>query len=338
MFEHQSNDAAYHGSRLRGAGHEKLGVTVVKLWMVFGEAIVLIHDPSQAAAGRHDFRLDEPLDRWTRRGERRQIDAVSTIYEDFSLDVSGEVKETYYPTLVGAKQLHQEGIDGYGIAIAVLDTGLWKKTSVQDNANGDLRILAQYDVIRDREEPDFYEENDDYDDDVEDENGHGTHLTNIMVSSDQTEAGHYQGVAPNADFVTVKAFNKNGTGTYLDVIRGIDGVIQHRDDYGIQVLNLSFSAPARSHYWEDPLNQAVMAAWHAGIVVVASAGNTGPEPMTIGVFEQQLSLEQLSFRANEHQLVGESGVGKIDQTFRFGLAGAGSFSCSGLFSLRHHAA
>ncbi len=44
------------------------------------------------------------------------------------------------------------------------------------------------------------------------------------------------------------------------------------------------SRPAgHSHYWEDPLNQAVMAAWQAGIVVVASAGNTGPDPMTIGV-------------------------------------------------------
>ncbi len=36
-------------------------------------------------------------------------------------------------------------------------------------------------------------------------------------------------------------------------------------------------------YWDDPLNQAVMAAWQAGIVVVASAGNRGPDPMTIGV-------------------------------------------------------
>jgi serine protease AprX len=49
------------------------------------------------------------------------------------------------------------------------------------------------------------------------------------------------------------------------------------------VLNLSFSAPPQSYYWDDPLNQAVMAAWQAGIVVVASAGNTGPDPMTIGV-------------------------------------------------------
>ena len=31
------------------------------------------------------------------------------------------------------------------------------------------------------------------------------------------------------------------------------------------------------------LNLAVMRAWQAGIVVVTSAGNTGPEPMTIGV-------------------------------------------------------
>src|SRR2546429_8352396 len=39
----------------------------------------------------------------------------------------------------------------------------------------------------------------------------------------------------------------------------------------------------RSHssYWDDPLDQAVMAAWGAGIVVVAAAGNRGPQPMTI---------------------------------------------------------
>ena len=49
------------------------------------------------------------------------------------------------------------------------------------------------------------------------------------------------------------------------------------------MVNLSFSAPPRSHYWDDPLNQAVMALWQAGIVAVASAGNGGPEPMSIGV-------------------------------------------------------
>ena len=60
-------------------------------------------------------------------------------------------------------------------------------------------------------------------------------------------------------------------------------VVRNAKTYNIRVLNLSFAAPPRSYYWEDPLNQAVMKAWQAGIVVVASAGNTGPKPMTIGV-------------------------------------------------------
>ena len=41
--------------------------------------------------------------------------------------------------------------------------------------------------------------------------------------------------------------------------------------------------PARSRYWDDPLNKAVMRAWQSGIVVVVSAGNSGPLPQTVGV-------------------------------------------------------
>jgi serine protease AprX len=75
----------------------------------------------------------------------------------------------------------------------------------------------------------------------------------------------------------------NGAGTYLDVIRAINWVVANKDTYAIRVLNLSFSTTPRSYYWDDPLNQAVMAAWEAGIVVVASAGNTGPDAQSIGV-------------------------------------------------------
>jgi subtilisin family serine protease len=49
------------------------------------------------------------------------------------------------------------------------------------------------------------------------------------------------------------------------------------------VVNLSFGAEPQSYYWDDPLNQAVMLLWQAGIVVVTSAGNRGPDAMTIGV-------------------------------------------------------
>ena len=62
----------------------------------------------------------------------------------------------------------------------------------------------------------------------------------------------------------------------MDVIAASTGSCRTSDTYNIRVANLSFSADPRSFYWDDPLNQAVMAAWQAGIVVVASAGNGGP--------------------------------------------------------------
>jgi serine protease AprX len=93
----------------------------------------------------------------------------------------------------------------------------------------------------------------------------------------------FPGIAPNAGLVVVKAFGAAGAGSYSDVIRGLDWVVTNRDRFGIRVVNLSFSAPPRSHYWDDPVNRAVMRVWQEGIVVVASAGNTGPGPMTIGV-------------------------------------------------------
>ena len=118
---------------------------------------------------------------------------------------------------------------------------------------------------------------------VTDGSGHATHVSSLMLSSALTAGGKYNGVAPGADLVSIRAFEGDGSGSYADVIRGIDWVIGNKDVYGIRVLNLSFGAAPQSHYWDDPINQAVMRAWQEGIVVVASAGNTGPDPMSIGV-------------------------------------------------------
>ncbi len=79
----------------------------------------------------------------------------------------------------------------------------------------------------------------------------------------------------------MRAFDRTGAGRYVDVIAGLNWIVQNRVRHKIRVLNLSFGAAPQSFYWDDPLNQAVMAAWRAGIVVVASAGNDGPDPMTV---------------------------------------------------------
>ncbi len=180
--------------------------------------------------------------------------------------------EADYPSLVGADLLHDAGITGRGVTVAVIDTGRYSHSGLNRNASGDNRVLAQYDAIRD--ELVWWESDDD--------NGHGGHVSAVIASS-KSSSGRYEGIAPGADLVLVKALDAGGRGTYAGVIRGVQWVIDNRDSYGIRVLNLSLSAEVRSHYWDDPLNQALMAAWDAGIVVVASAGNAGPDPMTVGV-------------------------------------------------------
>ena len=113
--------------------------------------------------------------------------------------------------------------------------------------------------------------------------GHGTHIMSTVAHPAYERNARYTGIAPGADLVSVRAFDDAGLGSYIDVIEGIDWVLRQREALDIRVLNLSFGAQPQSRYWDDPLNQAVMAAWEAGIVVVASAGNEGPDAMTIGV-------------------------------------------------------
>lgn len=211
------------------------------------------------------------------------------IYHDSTVTKSGSdaLPETYYPTESGASSLHQGGVTGHGVTVAVLDTGLWhiKGPLQQTSSGGNPQVLAQYDVILARENPGAYQSPplETYSRDIDDRNGHGTHVSSIIASSGVATTGRYQGVAPGVNLVSVRVLDNEGAGRYSDVIQGIQWVVSNRSRYGIRVMNLSLSGPPQSHYWEDPLNQAVMSAWNTGIAVVAAAGNRGPDALTIGV-------------------------------------------------------
>jgi serine protease AprX len=182
----------------------------------------------------------------------------------------------YYSSVAEADRLHLHGIRGQGVTVAVLDSGLWEHPALVNNTEGKNRVLARYDAIADARVDVAF-----------DESGHGTHLTSVLAHSGPTlvagkPTGSYKGIAPDVSLVTVKAFNIEGQGDMLDIVRGVQWVIDNREKYGIGILNLSFASRPRWPYFLDPVNQAVMQAWNAGIVVVAAAGNEGPEPMTVG--------------------------------------------------------
>lgn len=144
---------------------------------------------------------------------------------------------------------------GKGITIAFLDTGI---CSIPDFRG---RILCFKDFLNNK--PHLY-----------DDNGHGTHVAGIASSN-----GYYKGVAPLSNIVMLKVLNESGQGNAADVISGIQWIVNNHKKYNIKIVNMSIgtSAPAQN----DPLVEAVEHLWDMGIVVVAAAGNNGPNPCTI---------------------------------------------------------
>jgi serine protease AprX len=180
--------------------------------------------------------------------------------------------EAYQIPLMGVDKLQAQGINGLGVTVAVLDTGTWDKDKLVDNPAGQRRIRAVWDAITSKAA-----------NDPSDSVGHGSHVASIILSSNLSSSGKAQGIAPYAGLVSVRAFDNSGKGSYATVINGLNWLLTNRIKYNIRVLNLSFGAIAQSSYWSDPLNQAVMKLWQAGVVVVASAGNWGPYAQTITV-------------------------------------------------------
>jgi subtilisin family serine protease len=177
-----------------------------------------------------------------------------------------------FTKVVNADSVHADGVNGKGITVAVLDSGFSMIDGLERNAGKSYRVKGAYDAQR---QTSWIMPSDPM--------GHGTHVTSIIMNSDKGEDGKATGMAPGSDLVFIKAFDSEGRGSYVDVITGLDWLLDNHEKYGVRVLNLSFSAAPQSHYWDDPINQTAMKLWDAGIVVVASAGNEGPSPMSIGV-------------------------------------------------------
>jgi serine protease AprX len=179
------------------------------------------------------------------------------------------------PPEIAATPVQLSGTTGTGVVIAVLDTGLSTYAHPYDYDGWSGRVIQEVDFAASNGATGWANVVDGY--------GHGTQITSVMGSAAKDVAGLPYGVAPGAQFIIVRAFNANGEGSYSSVISGLNWIVAHQGKYNIRVVNLSLGAPPQSTYWNDPLNQAVMKAWAAGIVVVVAAGNSGPDPQTIEV-------------------------------------------------------
>ena len=104
--------------------------------------------------------------------------------------------------------------------------------------------------------------------------GHGSHVASVAAGRAYRGVDS-TGVAPNANLFDVKVLDESGNGQLSDVLAGIDWVIYHAAEYNIRVMNLSLAADSSETYLTDPLCRAVRSAAAAGITVVVAAGNSG---------------------------------------------------------------
>lgn len=113
--------------------------------------------------------------------------------------------------------------------------------------------------------------------------GHGTHVAGIVgaTGAASTSSGRFEGVAPGADLVGYGS----GAGLFiLDTLGGFDYALSQQSRYNIRVVSNSFgqTADTGSDFNPDhPTNVATKALADRGVIVVFSAGNSGPGEGTI---------------------------------------------------------
>lgn len=168
---------------------------------------------------------------------------------------------------VSAPQVWELGIDGTGIVVANMDTGVqlshpalqhkWRGHDVADPS------LSWFDPFTSSTTP-------------IDGHGHGTHTMGIMVGSEQNGSNQI-GVAPGAKWIAARVFDSSGSTTDEILLEGGEWILAPKDSQGNphpemapRVVNNSWGDVVGTDEWFRPMVQA----WRsAGIFPVFSAGN-----------------------------------------------------------------
>jgi serine protease AprX len=197
---------------------------------------------------------------------------VSYISRDHTLGAKQVTVTTaeYTTEPINAPHVWSQGYDGTGVSVAIIDSGITPvddlSAKVKRTLSGNRIVYSQSFVPGDLSTNDVY--------------GHGTHVAGLVAgnATDSTGANFFRtfsGAAPNANLINLRVLDKNGAGSDSAVIAAIGTAILLKPIYNIRVINLSLGRPIYDSYKVDPLCKAVEAAWKAGIVVVAAAGNDG---------------------------------------------------------------
>ena len=182
--------------------------------------------------------------------------------------------------MTGADLAQQEGYTGKGVKVAIMDTGIdldhpdLGGDGVAGGTHVNSRVVSQWDFVGDAYNADpesaSYDPVPNPDPVADDCNGHGTHVAGIVGADKVSGANGALGVAPDVAFGAYRVFGCDGSVTDDVMLAAMERI---KAD-GADVLNMSIG-DAFNNWAGSPTAAASDALVDAGIVVVASIGNSG---------------------------------------------------------------
>ncbi len=177
----------------------------------------------------------------------KQDPGVAYIENDSIYQAADEYTSSWGVTHIGSQAVHDQGIYGAGVKIAVLDTGIdYNHEDLKDN------YKVGYDFVFNDADP------------LDDSTGsHGTHVSGIIAA--QKNGIGVIGVSPNANIYAVKVLDGAGFGTASWIIAGLQWAV----DNNMTIATMSLEGPD-----SITLHDAVDIAYNSGVLLVAAGGNT----------------------------------------------------------------
>ena len=183
---------------------------------------------------------------------------IEGLYLDRSVFVSGPVRSEddlageSSARMVNASYLWSQGINGSGVIVAVLDSGI-------NQNHPDLigKVVGEVNFVKNEET-------------TNDLLGHGTMVAGVIAGSGEASGGKYVGVAPGASLLNVRVIDSEGDGRDSDIIAGIEWALNN----GADIISLSLGGLDLGET-NLPVTMAADNAMDAGAIVCVAAGNSG---------------------------------------------------------------
>jgi serine protease AprX len=160
-----------------------------------------------------------------------------------------------------------EQFTGRGVTMAFLDSGFYAHPDLTEPRN---RIVAYHSIFAATGD-----ETSLHTSDVA--SWHGMMTSVVAAGSGALSEGLYRGIASDADLVLVK-IGLTGRISEDQIRRGLEWVLDHRDEHNIRVVNISAGGDFEESYLTNGLSQTVEQCTREGLIVVCAVGNAGHMP------------------------------------------------------------